>query len=354
MSTEDESTQKIRTLIEKLVKSPDWQVRLDSILADNGFRMLRQVETTPFPTVTDPDRLARARHGVILDSETTGVDVTKDKVIQASMLRFTYDEDGILALGAVFDRYNDPGIPIPAEVTSITGITDEMVAGKKIEDRELQQFLEGVDIVVAHNADFDRKMMERNFPGAGFQDMAWHCSIAQVDWKARGENNKTLELLALHAGYVYQAHNALSDITTTAYVINSRLGDGPTVFTEMLANGSQDKIMLLAADIKFGHNDTLKAGGFLWSGDIGESTFGVKKVWHKTLKDDPAALAEAAELLRKVYGKDVSINSFRIGATERYSMRRPPREELFRTAEVVRMRDALDQAIHEPIQPMLI
>ena len=50
---------------------------------------------------------------VVFDTETTGLDPATDKVIQLSMLHFSYDAQGIIKLGDMFDAYQDPGMPIP-------------------------------------------------------------------------------------------------------------------------------------------------------------------------------------------------------------------------------------------------
>lgn len=342
---DDERKQKIRTLLTSLLGNPDWHGPLAEMIADSGFKMLRQVEFTAFPAITDPDRLANARVGVILDTETTGVDVTKDKVIQLSMLRFRYDEQGILGLDEIFDRYLDPGEPLSPEITAITGITDEMVQGKAIDDAEVAAFLEGSDLAAAHNAAFDRKMVERCFPQAGFDRLAWHCSFAQIDWSARGANGRSLELLALNQGFVFGAHNAVNDIRATAFVLNGRAGDGPTAFSEMLENGARDMLMVIAKESPYESKDHLKADGFSWSAD-GVETFGRPKVWYKLVPDDVETLGTLGRFLaEKVYHRDIALPAFRISPLVKYSVRRPAGDELFRTAEVVRLRDALDQAV---------
>ena len=47
------------------------------------------------------------------------------------MVPFTYALDGrIFEIHEAFQKLRDPGRPIPPEITAITGITDEMVAGQ--------------------------------------------------------------------------------------------------------------------------------------------------------------------------------------------------------------------------------
>jgi DNA polymerase III epsilon subunit-like protein len=56
-----------------------------------------------------------------------------------------------------FSAFNEPSEPIPPEITALTGITDDMVAGHRIDGATVTGFVEDAVIVIAHNAGFDRK-----------------------------------------------------------------------------------------------------------------------------------------------------------------------------------------------------
>ena len=67
--------------------------------------------------------------GILLDVETTGLDTARDEVIELAMVKFTYlPNDRIAQITDIFSSFNEPQNPIPAEITDLTGITDEMVA----------------------------------------------------------------------------------------------------------------------------------------------------------------------------------------------------------------------------------
>lgn len=92
--------------------------------------------------------------GVVVDTETTGTNPDQDAIIELGMVLFEFDPQTGVAynvLGA-FDELEDPGFPIPPESTAVHGIIDEMVMGKKIDNNNVARFLEGVSIVIAHNA----------------------------------------------------------------------------------------------------------------------------------------------------------------------------------------------------------
>ena len=99
---------------------------------------------------------------VVLDTETTGLDQSKDKIMELALLRVDVDRATGLPVGAVqvYDGLEDPGMPIPPEVQEITGITPDMVQGQRLDEDRIAALLDGVDLVIAHNAGFDRPFCE--------------------------------------------------------------------------------------------------------------------------------------------------------------------------------------------------
>ena len=62
---------------------------------------------------------------VFFDIETTGLDVKNDRIVELALIKVTPQGDVIERVR----RFN-PGVPIPAEVTAIHGITDEDIANE--------------------------------------------------------------------------------------------------------------------------------------------------------------------------------------------------------------------------------
>lgn len=101
---------------------------------------------------------------VSVDVETTGLDMEECRVIEVGIVRFERGQPaerwGILL---------DPGVPIPEKVVEVTGITDAMVAGKpSFRDMKWQVRSRIQDrLFVAYNADFDYRVLEREFERCG-------------------------------------------------------------------------------------------------------------------------------------------------------------------------------------------
>lgn len=350
---------KIASLIEKLSRSPSGMEMLRSALGESGLALMKIACIEGFPEVTDPVRLANAKEGIILDVESTGLDTHKDEITELAMLKFTYDEQGIIALGDLYDEFNEPSIPIPEEVVQLTGITDEMVKGHKIDPREVSVFIADAEIILAHNANFDRKMIEANLKGVGFEKKDWHCTAMQIEWIMRGKSGRSLEVLALSEGLVYGSHRADADIIATAFVLTNTDTNGISAFAEMLRKGSTPSIMVIAKDTPFQFSksspmydpenpkapcgDVLKKRGYRWSPDGSDIFDAAPKGWHTEIFGDEESKKAEADFLRDFYGREVSVPSFRVDAKDRYSDRRPGEVLLFRTSEVGSLKDAADQ-----------
>jgi hypothetical protein len=70
-------------------------------------------------------------------------------------------DPGVYKVLGSWEWFEDPGSSIPPEITTITGITDEMVAGHRIDDHAVYDLLSRVVLVIAHHADFDRRFLEK-------------------------------------------------------------------------------------------------------------------------------------------------------------------------------------------------
>jgi DNA polymerase-3 subunit epsilon len=125
------------------------------------------------------------RLGLVVDVETTGLDPQRDEIIELAMTPFNYSLDGtVFSVGDSFQGLRQPSEPIAPEITAITGITNEMVAGQVIDPAEVAKFAAPASLIIAHNAAFDRRFLER-FSDV-FSTKPWACSFSQVDWAAEG------------------------------------------------------------------------------------------------------------------------------------------------------------------------
>jgi len=131
------------------------EVMAAALEASGDYRVLRRL--APRQPIA-PQNGAKTRLGIFIDLETTGLDPAKDEIIELAMVPFIFGLDGqIFEVRDAFQGLRQPANPIPAEITKITGITDDMVAGKVIDSDEVAAFMSPAAIIIAHNAAFDRK-----------------------------------------------------------------------------------------------------------------------------------------------------------------------------------------------------
>jgi DNA polymerase-3 subunit epsilon len=346
-----ERQKKIDNLIANLTSTPAGLDQLRSSLGNSGLGMMTIITKDAFPAVDDPVRLAMAKKGILLDTETTGLDTKEDEVIELAMVEFFYDEQGIIALGDVYDEFNEPiKKEISEEIVALTGITNEMVKGKRIDPAEVKKIISESSLVLAHHASFDRKMVETNFPDCGFDKIDWHCSVNEIEWIMRGKNGKSLEVLATSEGYVYGSHRADADCLATAFVLMSEDTNGKSAFAELLENGNRDTIFLIAESAPFDAKDKLKDRGYRWAAD-GSEAYGIK-AWYKEIPSDEESMAAEAKFMKdEIYRGDKSLPSYRVQASSRYTDRKPGLKELFHTKEIRTLMDASQQLDLETSDP---
>lgn len=252
---------------------------------------------------------------LILDTETTGLDSSRDRIIELALILVDVDKATGLPLQVqeVFDELEDPGRPIPAEATRVTGITDAMVAGKRLDDARIAELMKGVDLVIAHNARFDRGFVEARLPA--FAQLPWACSVSEIDWQAQGRGSAKLEFLAHELGFFYDAHRAEMDCHALLAVLAAPLPNtGETGLARLLAAAQSTSYRVQATGSPFASKDALRARGYRWDAE--------RKVWH-TLVGNQAALDAECEWLKKdVYGgRSARIDIERQTALERFSSR---------------------------------
>ncbi len=96
------------------------------------YRVLRRL--VPAGDVHSGNRRARGPDGHPARYRDDRPRPRKDEIIELGMVKFDYLPDGrIVGVRDIFSAFNEPSGPIPLEVSAITGITDEMVAGHRID-----------------------------------------------------------------------------------------------------------------------------------------------------------------------------------------------------------------------------
>jgi DNA polymerase III subunit epsilon len=252
---------------------------------------------------------------LVLDTETTGLDQSRDKIIELALLRVAVDTVTGLPCGEVlvYDELQDPGMPISKEIAAITGITNAMVRGQQLDEARIAVMLDGVSLVIAHNAAFDRPFVEARVPQ--FSALPWACSFADINWKQEGQGSAKLENLALSQGIFYDAHRAEVDCHALLAVLQAQLPVArQTGLARMLAAARMPGYRLQATAAPFEAKDKLKSRGYRWNAEA--------RVWQTMLADEALLQAECEWLKTAVYGNRAArVQLEKLDARVKYSGR---------------------------------
>ena len=289
-------------------------VQSDVQARTNDWRLLRRLA---LPVKLNGSRGGPVKHALVLDVETTGLSHDADEVIQLAMLPFTYELDTgrILEIDhdRAFEGLREPSVPISDEASLITGLTTEMVTGRTINGSVVEALVADADLIIAHNASFDRVMVEKHWPC--FAEKPWGCTLTSVDWLREGFSAGKLDYLGMQFGWFYDGHRALADCEACLALLAQELPQsGQRVMSAVRDAALQDEFLIRAVDAPYDERLKLKERGYRWR--PAELPHG--KVWW-TITADPSA--EIEWLRSEVYGRDANVPAYKVTALNRFSER---------------------------------
>ncbi len=168
---------------------------------------------------TPPNSAALAALPVaVLDTETTGLDVRRDRIVQVAVLAMN---GARREATPPIDQLLDPGMPIPAAATAIHGIDDGRVAGAATFAAFADALREAIAgrVLVGHHIAFALALLRHEAARAG---IAWHDPPALDIGLLLGALEPTLADLSLEAVTrwlevrIERRHSALGDAEATA------------------------------------------------------------------------------------------------------------------------------------------
>ena len=152
---------------------------------------------------------------VVIDLETTGLDPTEDQIIEIAAIH------GVN--GNIVDRFEtlvDPGIVISDHITSITGITNEMVLGAPDLCEILPKLLSfiGKNTVVGHNVNFDINFLYDACNRLGFSPFSNnYVDTYRLSRRLcpEAESHRLVDLAERYGLLFENAHSAMGDVLMT-------------------------------------------------------------------------------------------------------------------------------------------
>lgn len=270
------------------------------------YKVLRRLKEPWLPNELDSDAL----EGLYVDCESTGLDADKAEVVELAMVPFRFTQDGLLSPGGdVYHSYREPSIPIEEDAAATHGLTMEKLKGHRIDMVHVDRLVDGAKIVIAHNASYDRRMLERLTPS--FSKVCWGCSMSEIPWPSK---SRKLEHILMTMGWFYDAHGAVADCLAGVYALQQIIQE-QTALKHLLTSARQTGYHVWAIDAPYAAKDALKGRKYFWNG--GED--GRPKAWNKEVKESEID-EERAWLAGKVYKRTTNAAQFnRVTAFNRYS-----------------------------------
>lgn len=177
---------------------------------------MRKSSSTPLLTCGDPN--TPAYEVVVLDFETTGLSPPMARVIEVGAFR--------VRQGQVLETFHtlmNPGCIIPHFITSLTGITNDMLRKQPCPEEvmpRLHSFI-GNRPLVAHNASFDARFLKAELARC---ELEFHnpvfCTVKLARRLMPGLASYRLQTLATHLGFSATGcyHRAIADAEVTAQI----------------------------------------------------------------------------------------------------------------------------------------
>ena len=196
---------------------------------------------------------ARSLRYVVLDLETTGLSLTRDRVVSVAAFRIV---EGRILLGDVFSSLVNPGRSISTSSIKIHGIVPSMVTRAPVFAEVFDQFLRylGTDILVGYHVRFDlhflNTYMKQDY-GFPLQNLVLDAqSMCQKvvfppylrPYARRFKGNQDLDAVAKHLDIeIHERHTALGDALAAGMIFQRILAEiektGPGRLRNLLSAG---------------------------------------------------------------------------------------------------------------------
>jgi DNA polymerase III subunit epsilon len=209
---------------------------------------------------------------LILDTETTGLDPKRDRLVEVAVAIFSVEHRAIVRARSWLVEGQDNaavavnGIPAPL----LHQGADPATVFHNVECIGLKE----CQAIVAHGAAFDRQW----FPPE-IRRMSWICSCDDIEWP-RPSSSRSLTALALaHGVGVVAAHRALDDVLTLCRLFERAAelgGDLQAMLVRALR--PKDRVVSLAP---FEDRQLVKEHGFQWCQE--------RREWWRTMPEEDTA-----------------------------------------------------------------
>jgi DNA polymerase-3 subunit epsilon len=214
---------------------------------------------------------------LLVDTETTGLDPERDRLIEAGAVLFDGATGRIVRCASwLLREESNPAEPInrlPVDLLVRCGWDRDAVGCELMELAS-----ECPDYVLAHNASFDRQWLPE------LADEKWICTCDDAVWPRVEREGAGLTAIALAYDVgVVRAHRAIDDCLTLAAVL-SRVHEIEGGLDAWIARAVEPRIEVHAL-VSYDDRELAKHAGFRWDAD--------RKVWWRRVRVSQLGAARA-------------------------------------------------------------
>lgn len=210
-----------------------------------------------------------------IDFETTGLDPQKDRITEVGMALWDSTTKQPVRITGFLVKTSTP---VSAEITNITGLTNEMLQSYGVEPKPALMAMLGMiaqaDFMCAHNAEFDRGFLvaECARQTTGSKDLPWIDTRTDLPHAAYAlGKSASLKYLACDHGFTYPAHRAVNDVLAMLEIL------GRYDLDETIKRAQTPNVQVRAV-VSFDDKHLAKERGYYWKPEA--------KLWIKPLKAD--------------------------------------------------------------------
>lgn len=215
-----------------------------------------------------------------LDVETTGLNYQVDEIIELAVKVISIEKNtgSIINIVNSYESFNESIKPIDEKITKITGINKKMVQGKEIDWNNVEEILKDVDVIISHNASFDKPFIDSNLELS--KNKLWACSMKDIDWMEKGFVSSKQEMLCLWHGFYFDAHRAMNDVDALIHLITHPFYENNKPIIELYNNSKIVQYNVWVTNFPYNaeKKDKIKSNGYFWNNE--------KKLWFKRVSKE--------------------------------------------------------------------
>jgi len=232
---------------------------------------------------------------MIVDLETAGLDRDQDEVVELGYVLWSVEQRTIIeCYSALLLGEGNAAEPFNAIPPAARALGTEPEIAWTIAGQAAQQ----ADLILAHQADFDRAFVVREaarYEGAAeLSRLPFVCTLEDMVWPVASAYRSLVAIALAHGVAVTSAHRAVNDCLLLSRLLE-RLDDAEDRLHLALQRASRPKAEFIARTA-YKDKDLVKAAGFHWNGTVWSRWMAIEDA--KALPFDVVALEKAVEEAR--------------------------------------------------------